>query len=95
MREANIERYLVQCAAQIGGELRKVRWIGRHAAPDRVLMLDGATIWIELKAPGETPKRHQAREHKRMRDMGQRVEVIDSPAQVDALFDEFTPAMPA
>ncbi len=95
MREAHIERYLVDRVKRIGGELRKVRWIGRHAAPDRVLMLDGATVWIELKAPGETPKRHQAREHTRMRNMGQRVEVIDSHEQVDILLDEFTEALPA
>ena len=45
----------------------------------------GGAIWIELKAPGVKPEEYQVREHKRMRAMGQRVEVIDSIAGVDEL----------
>lgn len=47
-------------------------------------------FWIELKAPGKAAsfpanahERAQQREHRRMRAMGQRVEVIDSFAGVD------------
>jgi hypothetical protein len=48
-------------------------------------MLDGKTIFIELKAPGVVAEPHQLREHARMRKMGQRVEVIDSKEAVDGL----------
>ena len=77
--------------------MRKVKWIGRRGAPDRLVMLPpgrllageyfgpARTTWVELKAPGKTPEPHQEREHKRMRDMGQRVEVIDSMEGVDNL----------
>lgn len=87
MRERDIERHLVERVKQLGGEVRKVQWIGRRGAPDRLVMLPAgarwrelhaATIWVELKAPGEKVKPHQQREHERMRDMGQRVVVIDS-----------------
>ena len=107
-KEAKIEKYLCDRVKMLGGEVRKVKWIGRRGAPDRLVMLpdarkhvrhDGpkgttytnklirasATIWVELKAPGKEPEPHQAREHKRMRDMGQRVEVIDSMEGVDNL----------
>ena len=94
IRERDIERYLVQQAKALGGEVRKVKWIGRRGAPDRLVMLppqnarqafEGAeaTIWIELKAPGVAPEAYQLREHARMRKKGQRVEVVDSFARVD------------
>lgn len=97
MRESQIERYLVQRVKELGGEVRKVMWIGRSGAPDRVVMLPFTQtellcsmgddykppIWVELKAPGKKPEPHQLREHERMRKMGQRVEVVDSFARVD------------
>lgn len=83
MRESTIENYLVERTKAAGGECRKLKWIGRHGAPDRLVMLNGKAIFIELKAPGEKTKPHQAREHERMRRMGQRVEVVDSFERVD------------
>jgi hypothetical protein len=87
MRESEIENYLVKKVKALGGEVRKVKWIGRRGAPDRLVMMPpDHTEWVELKAPGEIAKPHQLREHKRMRDMGQTVFVIDSMEGVDALF---------
>jgi hypothetical protein len=83
MRETTIERYLVEQVEALGGEVRKLKWIGRHGAPDRLVMLPGKTLWVELKAPGEKARPHQAREHERMRKMGQRVEIVDSRERVD------------
>lgn len=85
MRESAIEAYLVKRVQSLGGEVRKAAWIGRRGAPDRCVMLDGKTIFVELKAPGQKAKPHQVREHERMRAMGQRVEVIDSIEGVDGL----------
>lgn len=39
MRESEIEKYLVERVKALGGEVRKVRWIGRNGAPDRLVML--------------------------------------------------------
>lgn len=96
MRESQIEDYLVRRVHAMGGEVRKVQWIGRRGAPDRLVMLPpgivvypgpefGWTIWIELKAPGKKPPAYQLREHDRMRAMGQRVVVVDSLDGVDVL----------
>ena len=92
MRESTIEEYLVKKVKELGGECRKVKWIGRNGAPDRLVMMPGKTIWVELKTEGlaalfpHTPhERQQHREHERMRAMGQRVAVVDSFAGVDAL----------
>ena len=87
MLERDIEAYLVKRVQSLGGEVRKAAWIGRRGAPDRCVMLDGKTIFAELKAPGVAAQPHQLREHARMRKMGQRVEVIDSLEGVDAMLE--------
>lgn len=91
MRERDIEDYLVKRVKAMGGEVRKVQWIGRIGAPDRLIMMRslalgiGFTVWVELKAPGAKPRPSQLREHERMRAMGQRVVVIDSLEGVEEL----------
>jgi hypothetical protein len=94
--ERDIERHLVKRVKAQGGEVRKVQWIGRRGAPDRLVMLPRgrassgrvsacSTLWIELKAPGKKAETHQLREHERMRAMGQVVFVIDSIEGVEEL----------
>lgn len=94
MRESDIERHLVKRVKELGGEVRKVQWIGRNGAPDRLVMLPfrpksnmaaDTTVWVELKAPGQKPRPNQIREHAKMRAMGQRVVVIDSIEGVEEL----------
>ena len=112
MLERDIEDYLVKRVNELGGEVRKVKWVGRRSAPDRLVMLPAqtaqvrthlggtrehcvraeATIWVELKNPetiltfpANARERAQAREHERMRALGQRVVVIGTYAQVDDL----------
>jgi hypothetical protein len=95
-RERDIERHLVKRVKELGGEVRKVQWIGRRGAPDRLVMLPRgrassgsfsacATLWVELKAPGVKPPSYQLREHDRMRAKGQLVVVIDSIEGVEEL----------
>ena len=76
VRESDIEKYLVERVKELGGEVRKVQWVGRDSAPDRVVMLpggrvfitdyigDGRTIWVEVKNP-ETIKTFPANAHER------------------------------
>lgn len=65
IRESDIENYLVRRVKAMGGEVRKVKWIGRKSAPDRLVMLPAIvslrsfprnlraarTVWVELKRP--------------------------------------------
>ena len=95
MRESTIEKYLVKQVKTLGGEVRKMAWIGRRGAPDRLVMLPRygrcghystcVTFWVELKAPGKKPPVYQLREHNRMRSMNQVVVVIDSIEGVEEL----------
>ena len=98
MKEKEVEAHLVKRVKELGGECRKVQWIGRIGAPDRLVMLPARgvecagtwfparAIWVELKAPGQKARPSQLREHERMRAMGQHVVVIDSIEGVEELF---------
>jgi hypothetical protein len=101
MRESTVEAHLVRRVKALGGEVRKVQWIGRRGAPDRIVMLPystewakrgwvhrgGTVSWVELKRPGKDAEEHQAREHERMRKMGQHVVVLDSIEAVDKFLE--------
>ena len=87
MKEREVEAHLVAVVKSLGGECRKVRWIGRQGAPDRLVMLpQGVLHWVELKRPGGKLEAHQAREHRRMLAMGQRVLVLDTIDKIDEVF---------
>lgn len=90
LSERTVESYLKDCVEGVGGEVRKVSWVGRRGAPDRLVMLRGKCVWVELKRPSiDRPDPHQAREHERMRRLGGcDVRVINNYGGVDALIDE-------
>lgn len=79
MKESRIETALVRGVKRgfPGAEVRKLVWLGRRHAPDRVVFWpDGKIDFIELKAPGKKPHAGQRREHERLRKLGHRVWVI-------------------
>lgn len=82
--EYYIETYLKREVEALGGEVRKVRWVGRNNAPDRFVLLPTKnSIWVELKATGKKPTKAQLREHERMQRFGEKVLVIDSVNAVE------------
>lgn len=83
--EKKLEKLLIKLAAEHGWLQRKVKWIGRNGAPDRVLMSLGRIYWVELKTTGEKPTAQQAKEHARMRAEGQDVRVIDNEEELREL----------
>lgn len=84
MRESEIENYLVAQVETAGGLTRKLSWIGRTGAPDRVVILN-TVVFVELKAPGKVLAPHQEREHRRLTRAGALVLTIDNKADVDLL----------
>ena len=87
MLERDIEKYFKGCVTAKGGEIRKVKWVNRPHAPDRVVFLRGV-YFVELKRPGEDLRPGQAREHKRMKLGGADVRTISTIAEVDAFISE-------
>jgi hypothetical protein len=92
MRESMIERYLVAQVEAIGGRAQKFVSPGHSHVPDRIVLMPGARIFfVECKAPGEHPTAGQLREHRRLRDMGFYVYVIDTLELVDAFIRMIAP----
>lgn len=85
--ERDIEAHLVRRVEAIGGEIRKVKWIERKGAPDRLVMYKGAEF-VELKKPGEDLEPHQHREHVRMKKHGVKVRMLDTFQAVDDFIGE-------
>lgn len=85
MLESKVETYLVRQVKKLGGKYRKVRWIGRRGAPDRLIGFPGVACYVELKRPGEKLRLNQVREKADLEWMGLRVEVAATLEEVDAL----------
>lgn len=84
--EGKIEKALCDRVKALGGEVRKVQWIGRRGAPDRLVLLPGRHVFVELKRLGAVPEAHQSREFSRLVMAGFDVVVIDSLEQIDERF---------
>lgn len=76
--ESTIEKSVCGLAEKQGWWVRKVVWLGRRGAPDRIFAKNGRTVFIEFKRLGKEARANQARELKRMRAAGIEAHVIDS-----------------
>lgn len=94
-RESKIESHLKKEVEKLGGKVRKLRWIGKAGAPDRLMWFPAKTkgMWpraafVELKAPGKKPTKVQTEEHKKFTDDGWTVLVVDSIEAADKAINE-------
>jgi len=85
MLERKVSAYLNKRVKELGGEIRRVQWIGRRNAPDKLVMLPGAHAYVEEKRTGADAEAAQKREHQRMAKAGMWVRVVDSVEDVDRL----------
>jgi len=76
--ESWLENTAVEEAEADGWLVRKVKYIGRDAAPDRWFLKDGRWVIIEFKDYGEPLKPQQALEAKRLKAHGAEVYAIDT-----------------
>jgi Holliday junction resolvase len=86
MRERDVERELVKRVKAAGGEVRKLAWIGRRGAPDRLVMLPSKWMMVELKAPDGKLSKLQEIEHAKMKASGFSVLVVWKLEDIDEVF---------
>jgi len=79
-RERDVEKHLIKRIREKGGEVRKARWLGIDGCPDRRVLGVG---WVELKSPTGELSIRQLREIEKMRNHGERVDVLCSIRDVD------------
>ena len=79
MLEAKIEKAVVEYAEELGGEGLKLRIDGKNGYPDRTFKLPGGIEFlIEFKAPTGKLRDAQKKWIKRLRELGNRVYVVDN-----------------
>jgi hypothetical protein len=94
VREREIEGYLRRRVEKVGGRCVKFIPDVDNGMPDRVVMFPGGVLlWVETKKPkGGKVSSLQREQHRRLRALGQRVEVVWTKEEADALLEELAPS---
>lgn len=85
--ENDVETYLYKQAKKNDILCYKFTAPSTRGVPDRILIGNGKTIFLELKRPGEKPRKLQFAIHKRMREHGATVFVADTKELVNDVID--------
>lgn len=87
MLEKQVEQYLTKQVKSFGGlSLKLTSIIG---IPDRLVLLPGGRcVFVELKRPGEKPRKVQMLRMKQLRKLGFKTDVADSYESIDELLSE-------
>lgn len=89
IRESIIEGNLVKEVKRRGGIAYKFVSPSHANVPDRLCFMPGGRVFlVECKAPGQKPRPAQAREIKRLRDLGVEVHELDSKDLAEIFQDE-------
>lgn len=80
--EKQIEDLLVKQIRKHNGLCYKWTSPGNIGVPDRIVILDGRLVFVELKAPGKKPRTAQRVAARRIRKSGGRVYCISTKEQV-------------
>lgn len=85
--EHRIEQRLIDRAKKLDILCYKFTSPSRAGVPDRLVIANNKTIFIELKAPGKKPRPQQIERHKEMAAHGARPVIIDTLDRVDKILE--------
>lgn len=89
MDEKYLEKQLFQRIRACGGHALKFTSSSEIGYPDRLVLLPGArAVWVELKSPGQKPRKIQMIRHEELKKFGFDVYVIDSIDKLNKLCDD-------
>lgn len=89
MRESELEKGFCRLASRAGGKAYKFVSLGNDGVPDRLVILPGGRVgFVELKKPGEHPRKLQAFRLEELENLGCYTAVVDSLEQAAAVIDE-------
>ncbi|MCC8160960.1 MAG: VRR-NUC domain-containing protein [Oscillospiraceae bacterium] len=89
MREKEIEQRLVKSVKARGGMCPKFVSPGLDGMPDRLVLLPcGCFAFVEVKAKGKHPRPLQMTQHRRLRQLGFKVYVLDDASKIEKIIDE-------
>lgn len=76
--EKTLERKLNERVRQIGGMSIKLHGAVQGGLPDRLILIKGVSLFVELKTTGEKLRPLQVEMHRRIRETGHKTYIIDS-----------------
>lgn len=89
MREREIEQKLIDAIKAQGGVCWKFVSPGTAGVPDRIILMPmGRIAFVEVKSPGERPRKLQLARHSLLRRLGFKTFVLDNPEQIGGILDE-------
>lgn len=89
MREKETERKLTRAVQMMDGIAVKFVSPGYDGMPDRLVLLKGGRMaFVEVKAKGKKPRPLQEARHRKLRELGFRVYVLDDPEDIREILDE-------
>ena len=89
MREREIEEKLRVESQKRGGLAMKFVSPGLVGVPDRIVILpQGKLGFVELKAPGEKPRKIQVRRIEQLKKLGFLVYVLDDKEKIGEILDD-------
>ena len=87
--EKKSEQRLVRAVKAAGGICPKLVSPGFDGMPDRMVLLPPGRIgFVEVKAPGKTPRPLQTHRHRQLRALGFPVFVLDDPERIPWILEE-------
>lgn len=81
--ESDVEQYFKDMIHAIGGLAMKFKSPGKRGVPDQIVLYKGETYYVEMKKPGEKPRKSQVSVHKEFKDQGIIVYTADTKKEVD------------
>lgn len=87
--EQEAEKTLREGVKKLGGRAYKFVSPGNSGVPDRIVILpDRPPVFVELKRPGEEPRKLQKVQIRILRRLGQDVRVLHGTEEVKAFLEE-------
>ncbi len=90
--ESNVEDYFRKEVTKIGGLCYKFKSPQNSGVPDRIVIYNGLVVFVELKKPGEKPRKLQQSIAKEMRAHGALVFTVDSHKAVNKFIADLSEA---
>lgn len=94
MKESVVEDYFKQQIGRHEGLALKFVSPSMRGVPDQIVLYNGKTYYVEMKAPDKKPRKSQISVHELFKEHGIMVYTIDTKEKVDQFIQEVLRAKP-